>query len=207
MIRSSDSAPSFSPAIVVVIAVKLPSSQVFRPAVFLCAVAALVFSIACSSSSGKKEYMWVSAPQVSLRDRVATLYNKTGIVRNAERVEVLEKQKRFARVRSTEGEEGWIELRYLVDQSVFNGFQKLVDNARPLAIVGFANTRSALNMHLSPGRDAEVLWQLHEGEKVEILKRGVGEKPVAGAKKLDEGLGKPKNEKSAMPAAPEKTTR
>src|SRR5205823_3720823 len=189
-----------------VTAVKLPSSQVLRPAVFLCAVGALVFSIACSSNSGKKEFMWVSAPQVSLRDRVATLYNKTGIVRNAERVEVLEKQKRFARVRSTEGEEGWIELRYLVDQGVFNGFESLVKQARALPIVGFATTRSTLNIHLVPARDAEVLYQLREGEKIEILKRAVGEKPAPGAKKPDELPGKPKGEKIAMPSAQVKTT-
>src|SRR5205823_7393558 len=158
-------------------------------------------SIACSGGSCKKEYMWVSAPQVSLRDRVATLYSKTGIVRNAERVEVLEKQKRFARVRSTEGEEGWIELRYLVDEGVFNGFQSLVKQASPLPIVGFATTRSTLNIHLAPARDTEVLYQLREGEKIEILKRAVGEKPEPGAKRPDELPAKPKNEKAVMPAA------
>jgi SH3-like domain-containing protein len=157
----------------------------------------LVFAAACSSSSAKKEYMWVSAPQVGLRDRVATLYNKTGIVHNAERVEVLERQKRFARVRSAGGEEGWIELRHLVDERVFNGFQKMVDEARPLPIVGVATTRNSTNMHLTPARDADVLYQMHEGEKLEILKRAVSARPVAGGKRPEESFAKPAVEKIA----------
>ena len=66
------------------------------------------------------EYMYVSAPETSLRDRVATMYNKVGTVRNGDRVEILEKQKRFFRVRTSNGQEGWVEMRSLVTQDVFD---------------------------------------------------------------------------------------
>jgi uncharacterized protein YgiM (DUF1202 family) len=157
---------------------------------------------ACSSGSGKKDYMWVSAAQVGLRDRVATLYNKTGIVHNAERVEVLERQKRFARVRTREGQEGWIELRYLVDERVFNGFQKLAEEAKPLPIVGVATTRNSTNMHLTPGREAEVLYQMREGEKIEILKRAVAERQMPGEKKPEPRAAQTKLEKTTTEATP-----
>lgn len=127
--------------------------------------------------------MWVSAAQANLRDKLVTLYNKAGIVKNGERVEVLEKQKRFARVRTTSGTEGWVELRYLVGNEVYDGFQKLASEAKALPFQGRATTRATLNMHLTPSRDGEVLYQLKDGDKVEILKRAVAEKVQPGAKK------------------------
>ncbi|MBV8205843.1 MAG: SH3 domain-containing protein [Acidobacteria bacterium] len=127
--------------------------------------------------------MWVSAPQANLRDKLVTLYNKTGLLHNAEKVEVLEKQKRFVRIRSAAGVEGWVEQRYLVGADVFEGFQKLAVGAAGLPGEGHAATRASLNMHLTPVRDAAVLYQLKEGDKVEILKRAVAEKSQPGTRR------------------------
>ena len=80
--------------------------------------------------------MYVSAPETSLRDRVATMYNKIGTVHNGDRVEVLEKQRRFLRVRTDAGQEGWIEERSLVSQEVYDAFQKLVQDKRQPAGAG-----------------------------------------------------------------------
>src|ERR1700746_3319670 len=67
------------------------------------------------------EVAYVSAPQAALRDQVAAIFNRVGNVKNGERVEVLEHEKRFARVRTSAGIEGWIEQRFLVDQKTFDG--------------------------------------------------------------------------------------
>jgi len=49
------------------------------------------------------EVNYVSAAQAGLRDQVAAVYNRVGSVKNGERVEVLEREKRFARVRTAGG--------------------------------------------------------------------------------------------------------
>lgn len=137
----------------------------------------LLANIACKRAAiTKHEYMYVSAAETSLRDRVATMYNKVGSVHNGERVEVLERAKRFLRVRTDRGVEGWIEQRSLVTQDVFDGFQKLGQDATSTAVQGHGTTRAELNMHLTPARDGEHLYQLKEGEKVEILKRATTDK-------------------------------
>jgi SH3-like domain-containing protein len=137
----------------------------------------LISSVGCSRSPRKvQEVAYVSAPQANLRDRLASLYNRTGIVRNGEQVVVLEKQKRFARVRNAAGEEGWIELRYLVGQDVYDEFQNLAVGTASLPRQGIAAARATLNIHLKPSRDADHLYQLTDGEKVELIKRGVGSK-------------------------------
>ena len=101
----------------------------FRILLFL-ATFALVALPACKRASiTKHEYMYVSGVETSLRDRVATMYNKVGTVHNGDRVDVLEHQRRFMRVRTDQGVEGWIEERNLVSQEIYDGFQKLAQDA------------------------------------------------------------------------------
>ena len=124
----------------------------------------------------KHEYMYVSAPETSLRDRVATMYNKIGTIHNGDRVEVLEKQRRFLKVRTDGGQEGWVEERSLVSQDVYDAFQKLEKDGSSEPVQAHGTTRAQLNMHATPSRDGEHLYQLKDGEKVDILKRGTADK-------------------------------
>lgn len=153
--------------------------------VYLCApLLFLLFLCGCKSSSGPQtEFAYVNAGQVSLRDRIAAVYNKTGLLVNGQRVEILERARggRWLRVRNPANEEGWVEERYLTSEQVFNGFQKLQreNSAAPAQAVGI--TRADLNMHLEPQRDAEHLYQLKESDKVDVLKRAVSQKLPAPA--------------------------
>ena len=73
--------------------------------------------------------MYVSAPQVFLRDRVAQVYNKTGTVKNGDRVDVLDRDRRFVKVRTATGVEGWIEQRFLIGQPIFDAFARAQDRS------------------------------------------------------------------------------
>lgn len=137
----------------------------------------LVFGAACKRQSmTHHEYMYVSAPETSLRDRVATMFNKMGTVHNGDRVEVLEKERRFVRVRTDSGQEGWIEERSLVPQEIYDGFQKLAQDNANTPIQAKGTTRAELNMHVEPSREAEHLYQLKDGEKVDVLRRATADK-------------------------------
>jgi uncharacterized protein YgiM (DUF1202 family) len=141
------------------------------------ALLALTLAVGCKRHElSHHEYMYVSAAETSLRDRVATMYNKLGTVHNGDRVEVLEKQRRFLRVRTDSGQEGWIEERSLVPQDIYDGFQKLAQDDANTPPQAHGTTRAELNMHLTPSREGEHLYQLKDGEKVEILKRATAEK-------------------------------
>lgn len=144
------------------------------------AVLAIICS-ACSRHRKAAEVEYVSVPQAILRDRVATVYSKVGAVKNGDRVEILERDRRFVRVRTDSGMEGWIEQRYLVTQQVYDGFQKLArdEQADPLQATG--TTRNDTNIHLEPGRETEHLYQLTQGTKLSIFKRATAEKTLPGA--------------------------
>jgi SH3-like domain-containing protein len=127
------------------------------------------------------EVAYVSAPQASLRDQVAAIYNRVGNVKNGERLEVLEREKRFARVRTASGIEGWIEQRYLVDQKTYDGLQKLTQENQSAPVQAPGVLRNDTNLHITPGRETEHLYQLIAGAKVSILKRDIAEKSTAGS--------------------------
>ena len=125
------------------------------------------------------EVNYVSAPQATLRDQVATIYNRVGTVKNGDRVEVLEREKRFSRVRTADGIEGWMEQRYLVDQQTYDGLQKLMQENLNDPVQAPGVLRNETNLHLTPGRETEHLYQLSTGAKVSVLKRATAEKQSA----------------------------
>ncbi len=134
-----------------------------------------VLSLAgCSGgASDQKDFVYVAVPEASLRDRVATVYNKTGLVHNGERLQVLERMqgKHFLRVRTPRGEEGWIQERYLADQQTFDEFQRLASDYANTPAQGTATTQEQVKVHVLPGRKAGYLYLLNEKEKVELLQR------------------------------------
>jgi Bacterial SH3 domain/GW (Gly-Tryp) dipeptide domain len=128
------------------------------------------------------EVNYVSAPQVILRDQLSQVYTKMGTAKNGERVEVLEHDRgRFARIRTQSGAEGWVEQRYLVSQQVYDAFQKLARETKGDPVEGTAATRNETNLHVEPGRESEHLYQLAQGDKVALLKRGMAERILPGA--------------------------
>jgi SH3-like domain-containing protein len=143
-------------------------------------LAAMLFS-ACGRHKKAAEVNYVSVPQAFLRDRVATVYSKVANVKNGDRVEVLERDRRFTRVRTDSGSEGWIEQRYLVSQEIYDGFQKLAHQELNDPLQATGTTRTDTNIHLVPGRETEHLYQLTQGTKVSIFKRAVAEKILPGA--------------------------
>ena len=155
------------------------------------ALAAAALLAGCGHRERVLETDYVSGPQVVLRDRLAPVFNKAGTAQNGDRVDVLDRDRRFARVRTASGAEGWVEQRYLVTQQVFDAFQKLKQQEQNSPVEGTATTRNDTNLHVEPGRDTEHLYQLALGAKVSVLRRetvqknlpGVAAKPASGTAK------------------------
>ena len=140
----------------------------------------LLFSSACNRGRGRVlEVAYVSGVQATLRDHVAAVYEKAGVVKNGDRVEVLDHDRRFVKVRTADGATGWMEQRYLVSQEVFDQIQKLTADNQNDPVQARGATRNDTNLHVEPGRDTEHLYQISAGEKLSLLKRDTAEKPGA----------------------------
>ena len=170
----------------------------WRPLRYLPFLVLLFLLSGCRGRSRVQEIAYVSAPQAILRDRVSAVFSKTGTVKNGDRVQILEREHHFVRVRTASGVEGWIEQRSLVPQQVYDGFQKLSQQAQSEAVQATGTTRNDTNIHLEPGRETEHLYQLNQGSKVSILQRATAEKTVPG------GMAKPASLKgeSTKPVSP-----
>jgi len=154
----------------------------FRPvcAAMLVATALVVFA-GCNRQKKAIDFAYVGATQANLRDRVAALYNKTGTLKNGERVEILERSRRFVRVRNDRGETGWIEERYLVGADVYRQLQQLALENRNVPVQAHGIARSTLRMHVTPGRDTPSLIQIADETRVDIVKRATIEKQMPAA--------------------------
>jgi SH3-like domain-containing protein len=151
----------------------------------------------------KVEYVYVTQKQTYLRDHVAAVSNHTGVVSNGERLEVLEHGHRFLRVKDAKGETGWVEERYTVPQSVYDGFSALKQQASKMAVVGTAVVRDEVYMHLKPGRETDHLFLLATGAKLQLLERASTEKPLPPQAAPLAGSGEAGN--TAAKAAPAKS--
>ncbi len=137
----------------------------------------------CNRGRGGRvlEVAYVSGIQAVLRDRVAAVYEKAGLVKNGERVEVLDHDRHFVKVRTVSGATGWMEQRFLVSQQVYDRIQKLTADNASDSVQAAATTRNDTNLHVEPGRDTDHLYQISAGDKLSVLRRGTAERPGSAA--------------------------
>jgi len=124
------------------------------------------------------QYVYVTAKQTFLRDRVAAVSNRTATVENGDRLEVLDRGRRFVKVQTAKGEQGWIDEKVVATQDVFDQFDKLKQDHKADPVVASAVVRDEVYMHAKPGRDTERFFRLAEGEKLKLLARATLAKPL-----------------------------
>ena len=127
------------------------------------------------------KYVYVTAKEAILRDRVAAVSNRTGTVTNGEKLVVLDHARHFVKVRTPQGEIGWLEDKpsVIADQPTADSFETLRHHHEKDPVVGTATVRDEVVMHLSPGRQTPSFYRLNEGDSLSMLERATVEKPGA----------------------------
>lgn len=144
------------------------------------AVCALLPATGCSRfrPHPESQYVYVIAKQSVLRDRVAAVSNRTGEVTNGEKLEVLEHDRRFLKVRTPDGTVGWLEARLTADQGAADQFEELHKAHLKDPVVATATARDDVYLHVTPGRETERFFRLAESDSLSLLVRATVPKPV-----------------------------
>jgi hypothetical protein len=126
----------------------------------------------------KNETVYVLQKQTFLRDRVAAVSNRVAAVQNGQKLELLERGRRFLKVKTEKGEIGWIEEHAVVNPQVVAGFEQLRKAHEHDPAVATASLRDDGYLHLKPGRDTDRYYLLPEGMKLLLLLRASVPKSV-----------------------------
>jgi hypothetical protein len=152
------------------------------------------------------QYVYVTAKQTFLRDRVAAVSNRTGTVENGDRLLILDHGRRFVKVQTAKGEQGWIDEKAVATQEIFDQFEALKQQHSKDPVVASAVVRDEVYMHSKPGRDTDRFYRLAEGEKLKLLARATLPKPVPPGMRPAKPVAPPgagARADAAPPAAPE----
>ena len=129
-------------------------------------------------------------------------------LQHGERLEVLETRRRFVRVRTSKGQEGWTDANYLLSQQQVSDLDKLAEFAAKLPSQGKGTTFDSLNVHTAPSRQAPSFTQIPEGGAADVLLHRVSPRnavmpPAAAPVKKTKASGK---SGSKLDRSPEKSS-
>jgi len=137
------------------------------------------------------------------------------IAHHGDKLEIVGQRRRWYKVRTANGTEGWTSDRELLDTAQMQRLRALAAETTGLPSQGAATTFSNLNVHTEPSRQSPSFIQVKEHEKVDVIAHKVTERTAAAEKrelvpskpKLEKKKGKEKASKIAepppAPAAPQ----
>ena len=90
-------------------------------------------------------------------------------VKHGERLEIVQHRRRFMKVRTAGGVEGWTEDYLLLSAAEIAALKQVERRALTMPSQGAASTYELLNVHTEPNRFSPSFLQIKEGEKVDVL--------------------------------------
>jgi hypothetical protein len=147
---------------------------------------------------------YIGSPTAGLRDRLGPAGSSTAILKAGDHVHILQRRRRWVRVRTPAGAEGWLEERHIIPRGLYEQAQGLVKSSAGLPPQGQAKARSDVNLHLEPARKSPSFFQLKEGEICEVVAHSAVEVPIAGGvqKPVELATGEPGKAAPGQPGQP-----
>ncbi len=128
---------------------------------------------ACTSAPPQQSTMtgvaYAGPATLNLRKDLGAKSSLIGSVKHGDRLEVLDIRRKFAKVRTAAGVEGWTDLSSLLSEQQMNDLRGLAKSAAQLPSQGAATVYDLLNIHAEPYRQSPSFFQIPEGGTVEVI--------------------------------------
>lgn len=124
-------------------------------------------------SPPEKDQAYVGPLSLELLAELSPEAAVTATLSHGERVEIVERRRRFARVRTVRGAQGWTDGRMLLSPDQMARLRRLSMHAAQLPSQGKATVYEALNVHTAPNRQAPSFFQITEGVLVQVVSHRV----------------------------------
>jgi hypothetical protein len=125
------------------------------------------------------EVAYVISPSLDLLDTPAVVHRTLEVMKYGDRVDVLRKAGSWAKVRTSDGAEGWVITKELLPSAIYEAGQKLLASLAEEQVQASGHAELAVNIHLEPRRDAPELGLLTEGQPLEVFDRRIVERSTA----------------------------
>lgn len=106
---------------------------------------------------------------LNLRKDLASKSSNVATAKHGDRLDVLETRRRFVRVRTAQGVEGWTDANLLLTQQQMDDLRRLAESAAKLPSQGAATVLDTLNMHAEPSRQSPSFYQIPEAGSVDVI--------------------------------------
>jgi uncharacterized protein YgiM (DUF1202 family) len=134
-------------------------------------IAALLMS-ACSDGPDKAPSIgeaYVGPMTLNIRQDISLKSHVVATVKHGDELEVLSVRRRFMRVRSAAGAEGWVDSEKLLTTEQMGRLRAVAEVAAKLPVQAEATVYDARNVHTEPHRQSPSFAQLKEEEKFLVL--------------------------------------
>ena len=143
----------------------------------------VLWTTACTTVSVESlASAYVAPATLNLRRELTQKNGNVAVLRHGERVYILDVRRRFVRVRSTHGAEGWVDAAQLLTPEKMGAVQHATEAALRLPSEGRAGVYEALNVHIDPSRQSPSFLRIPEGGTVDVLAHKLQEKAIGPAK-------------------------
>ena len=130
------------------------------------------FLVSCSPEPSRPPALgeaYVAPATLNLRQELAPKSPVSAALKHGEKLEILEYRRRFVKVRTEQGAEGWTDMRQLLTPEQMGGLQRMAESVSQYPSHGAASVYEPLNMHFEPNRASPGFWQIPETAKVDVI--------------------------------------
>ena len=143
----------------------------------------LLCTDACNSQpSDVLGLAYVAPATLNLRAELTQKNATVAVLKHGDRVQILDVRRRFVRVRTERGVEGWMDSAQLLTPEQMDQIRRDNEHALSLPSEGSATVFEALNIHLGPNRQSPAFAKIPETGSVEVLAHKLTPKVTGPAK-------------------------